>query len=89
VLSVRYELNLCGLIFVEMGCAVAQAVISPPFTAEARAPSQISPCEICVEHSGAGTGFSPSTPVFPVIVIPAMFCTHLHLYVALIIRTNW
>jgi len=33
-----------------------------PLTAEARAPSHTSPCEICGAQSGTGTGFSPVLP---------------------------
>jgi hypothetical protein len=34
------------------------------------------------------TGYSPSTPVFPVTIFPSMLHTHLHLHVALTRRTN-
>ena len=44
---------------------MAQAVSSQPLTAEARVRSRLSPCEICGGQSGTGTGFSPSTSVFP------------------------
>jgi hypothetical protein len=44
---------------------VAQAVIRRPPTAEVRARSQVSPCEICGGHRGTVTGFSPRTSVFP------------------------
>ena len=44
---------------------MAQAVSRRPFTAEARIRSRVSPCEICGGQSGNGTGFSPSTSVFP------------------------
>jgi hypothetical protein len=47
------------------GCVMAQAVSSWPLTAEARVRSRVGPCGICGEQSGTGTGFSPSTSIFP------------------------
>jgi hypothetical protein len=47
------------------GSAMAQAVSRRHLTAEARARSRVSPCGICGGQSGTGTGFSPSTSVFP------------------------
>jgi hypothetical protein len=52
------------------GRAMAQAVSRRPLTAEARVRSRISPCEICGEQSGTGTGFSPSCRFSPVNFIP-------------------
>jgi hypothetical protein len=44
---------------------MAQAVSRRPPTAEARVRSRVSLCGICGGQSGTGTGFSPSTSVFP------------------------
>jgi hypothetical protein len=46
------------------------AVRRQHLTAEARIRPQVSPCEICGEQSGTGRGFSPSSSVFPVNIIP-------------------
>jgi hypothetical protein len=52
---------VCVCIYIYSGRAMAQAVSRRPPTAEAR----VSPCGICGGQSGTGTGFSPSTSVFP------------------------
>jgi hypothetical protein len=44
---------------------MAHAVSRRPPTAEARVRSRVSPCAICGGQSGTGTGFPPSTSVFP------------------------
>ena len=45
--------------------SMSQAVSCRPLTAEERAQSQVSPCQICDGQSGSGTDFSSSTSVFP------------------------
>jgi hypothetical protein len=47
---------------------MAQEVSRRPLTAKARVRSRVSPCGICGGQSGIGTGFSPSTSVFPLSV---------------------
>ena len=47
------------------GRAMAQAVSRRPLIAEARLRSGVSPCGIGGRQIGTGTGFSPSTSVFP------------------------
>jgi hypothetical protein len=44
---------------------MAQAVSRRPLTAEDRFRSRVGPCGICGGQSGTGTGFPPSTSVFP------------------------
>jgi hypothetical protein len=44
---------------------MAQAVSRRPLTAKARVRPWVSLCGICGDQSGTGTGFSPSTSVFP------------------------
>jgi hypothetical protein len=47
------------------GCDIVQTVSLRPLTAEARVRFLVSPFEICGGKSGTGTGFSPSSSVFP------------------------
>jgi hypothetical protein len=47
------------------GRAIAQVVSRRPLTAEARVRAPVNPCGICGGQSGTGTGFSPSSTIFP------------------------
>jgi hypothetical protein len=44
---------------------MAQAISRRLIIAEARVQSRVSPCGICGGQNDKGTGFSPSTSVFP------------------------
>jgi hypothetical protein len=48
-----------------VGRAKAQVDTRRPVTTEARVRARISPCGICGGQSGTGTGFPPSSSVFP------------------------
>jgi hypothetical protein len=48
-----------------VGRVMSQAVSRRPLTAEARVRAWFNPCWICGGQSGTGTGFSPSSSVFP------------------------
>jgi hypothetical protein len=47
------------------GRAIAQVGSRQSLTAKTRVRAQVSPCGICSEHSGTGTGFSPEFFRFP------------------------
>jgi hypothetical protein len=49
---------------------MAQAVSHQPLTAEAQVHARVSLCWICGGQSSTGTGFSPSSSVSPVNIIP-------------------
>jgi hypothetical protein len=53
---------------------MAQIVSRRPLTAEARVRARVNPCGICGGQSVTGTGFSPSSSVFPCqcIITPSL-----------------
>jgi hypothetical protein len=53
-----------------VGRAMAQAVSRQPLTADTRVRAWVNTCGICCGQSGTGTGFSPSSPTFPVNIVP-------------------
>jgi hypothetical protein len=48
-----------------LGRAMAQVVSRWPLTTEARVRARVNPYGICGGQNGTGTGFSPSSSVFP------------------------
>ena len=58
---------------------VAKAVSSRHLTTMFQVRSHLSPCEICGGWSGAQTGFSPSSSVPLVGIIPPLLCSHISL----------
>jgi hypothetical protein len=54
-----------------VGHVMAQ-MVSWPVTAEAQIHTRVSPCRICDGQGGTGTGFSPSSLVFPESIISTM-----------------
>jgi hypothetical protein len=60
--------------------AMDQAVSRGIFTVQSRVQFQTIPCRMSVEQRNAGTVFSHSTPVSPVIIIPTELHTQLFTY---------
>jgi len=52
------------IIMKHYGCVMAQVVDHQSFTTKIQFQNQSSPCKICGEWRGTGTGFSPNTSVF-------------------------
>jgi hypothetical protein len=47
-----------------------QAAGRRPLTADVQVRARVSLCRICVIQSGTGTGFSPSSSIYPVNIVP-------------------
>jgi hypothetical protein len=47
-----------------------QAAGRRPLTADVQVRARVSLCGICVIQSGNGTGFSPSSSIYPVNIVP-------------------
>jgi hypothetical protein len=62
-----------------VGRAMAQTVSRRPPNAEARVRARVSPFGICGGQSDTGTGFSPSSSISPVSIIPPGLHTRNHL----------
>jgi hypothetical protein len=59
------KINHCNHFKCLSGRAMAQAVSHRLFTAEAWVRAWVNPCWICGGQNGTGTGFSPSSSIFP------------------------
>jgi hypothetical protein len=57
--------NMSLRLKLSMGSVMAKVVSRRPLTAEARVRARDNPRGICCGQSGTGTGFSPSSSVFP------------------------
>jgi hypothetical protein len=66
-LFIRFLRLIGRLLNMFIGRAMAQVVSRRPLTAEAWVCARVNPCGICGGQSGTGTGFSPSSSVFPSI----------------------
>jgi hypothetical protein len=52
-----------------LGQSMVQAVSHLPLTAETWIQARVTPCGICGGQSGTGTGFAPSSSIFPSVSI--------------------
>jgi hypothetical protein len=58
------------LILRSVGYSMANAISHRAVTVETWVCTQVDPCGIVADKSGTGTGFCPSSLVFPVKIIP-------------------
>jgi len=70
ITSYFFTINVCITWLGWGGCAMVEAVIRLPVTAETQIRSQVSPRGIFGAQSGTGTGFSPILMFSPVSIIP-------------------
>jgi hypothetical protein len=64
-----------------LDCTMAQAVSRRPSTAEAWVRARVSPFGFCGGQSGIETGFSPSSSVSPVSIIPLELHIYVYIYI--------
>jgi hypothetical protein len=58
---------------------MAQVISRRPLTAESRVRARVNPCGICGGQSGTGTGFPPSSSVFPLSIYHSTVALQTHI----------
>jgi hypothetical protein len=90
VFTGRYGLNVhVYVIHVNLSLRLSQPISRQLIIAEVGVWCQVCPCLIFGGQGGTGTGFSSSSVVSPVSIIPSMFYSHRHLHASLTRSTHW